>query len=72
MTKASVDFDAALLERAKELTGQKSNRAVINLALRRLIAGRQKSEMLHGILDLAYLPQELGSPVRRYPARDDV
>lgn len=46
----SVAVDAQLVERARELTGEKSNRAVLELALRRLIASKQKSEMVDGIL----------------------
>ena len=72
MAKMNVELDSALSERAKELTGQKSTRAVLDLAQRRLIAGRQKSEMLRGILDLTHLPQEFGAPVRRHPAGDDM
>lgn len=63
MAVTSVDLDPELLERAKGLTGERSNRAVIDLALRRLIAAKQKGMMIDGILELTDLPDELGAPV---------
>ena len=60
MAVTSVDLDPALLERARELTGQRSNRAVLDLALRQLIAARQKSSMVEGISKLSHLAEELG------------
>lgn len=53
MSLTSVDLDPLLLRKAKELTGAKSNRAVLDLALRRLIASRQKTSMVEGIAALA-------------------
>ncbi|MGO3041576.1 type II toxin-antitoxin system VapB family antitoxin, partial [Ancrocorticia populi] len=38
MTLTSVDLDPQLIARARDLTGERSNRSVIDLALRRLIA----------------------------------
>lgn len=67
MAVTSVDLDPQLIERARELTGEKSNRAVLDLALRRLIASKQKGVMINGILELADLPSELGAPVISYP-----
>lgn len=66
MAVTSVDLDPKLIERARELTGERSNRAVLDLALRRLIASKQKGAMIDGILELADLPDELGSPVDSY------
>lgn len=66
MVVTSVDLDPKLIERARELTGERSNRAVLDLALRRLIASKQKGAMIDGILELADLPDELGSPVDSY------
>ncbi|MFT4218423.1 MAG: type II toxin-antitoxin system VapB family antitoxin [Micropruina sp.] len=60
----SVDLDPQLIERARVLTGEKSNRAVLDLALRRLIASKQKGAMIDGIAALADLEAELGAPVR--------
>jgi hypothetical protein len=59
----SVDLDPQLIERARTLTGEKSNRAVLDLALRRLIASKQKGAMIDGIAALADLDAELGAPV---------
>ncbi|RWA23029.1 hypothetical protein MBRU_11865 [Mycolicibacterium brumae DSM 44177] len=59
----SVDLDPGLIERARELTGEKSNRAVLDLALRRLIASKQKTAMVDGIAGLTGLESGLGAPV---------
>lgn len=64
MAVTSVDLDPQLLERARELTGERSNRAVLDLALRRLVASKQKHAMLDGIAELSDLESELGAPVR--------
>lgn len=66
MAVTSVDLDPELLERARALTGEGSNRAVLDLALRRLIASKQKTAMVDGILELTDLPDELDSPVVPY------
>lgn len=63
MALTSVDLDPQLIERARALTGEKSNRAVLDLALRRLIASKQKGEMIDGIAALPDLEAELGAPV---------
>lgn len=63
MAVTSVDLDPQLIERARALTGEKSNRAVLDLALRRLIASKQKGAMIEGIVALADLEEELGAPV---------
>jgi hypothetical protein len=63
MTLTSVDLDPRLIARARELTGERSNRAVLDLALRRLIASKQKGAMIDGIAALDDLPAGLGAPV---------
>lgn len=63
MAVTSVDLDPRLLERARDLTGEPSNRAVLDLALRRLIASKQKDAMIAGIAGLTDLEAELDSPV---------
>jgi hypothetical protein len=63
MAVTSVDLDPELIERARALTGERSNRAVLDLALRRLIASKQKGAMIDGIADLTDLEAELGAPV---------
>ncbi|WP_369120072.1 hypothetical protein [Enemella evansiae] len=59
------------MERARELTGERSIRAVLDLALRRLIASRQKSGMTEGIRQLEDLPADLGAPTIDYPVPDE-
>lgn len=63
MALTSVDLDPQLIERARALTGERSNRAVLDLALRRLIASKQKGEMIAGIAALSDLEAGLGAPV---------
>lgn len=63
MAMTSVDLDPRLIERARALSGEKSNRAVLDLALRRLIASKQKGSMIDRIAELADLESELGAPV---------
>lgn len=63
MAVTSVDLDPDVLARARAVTGEKSNRAVIDLALRRMIASKQKGAMIDGIASLADLPSQLGAPV---------
>ncbi|MCG2624530.1 type II toxin-antitoxin system VapB family antitoxin [Arthrobacter sp. I2-34] len=63
MAVTSVDLDPQLIERAKALTGERSIRAVLDLALRRLIASKQKGAMIDGIAELTGLETELGAPV---------
>lgn len=63
MAVTSVDLDLKLIERARVLTGERSNRAVLDLALRRLIASKQKGVMVDGISALKDLESELGAPV---------
>jgi hypothetical protein len=63
MALTSVDLDPQLIERARLLTGERSNRAVLDLALRRLIASKQKGEMIAGIAALSDLEAELDAAV---------
>lgn len=63
MVITSVDLDLKLLERARVLTGGRSNRAIFDLALRRLIATKQKSTMIEGIFASSDLESEIGSTV---------
>lgn len=70
MAVTSVDLDPDLMKRARELTGLPSNRAVLDVALRRLIAAKQKGAMLDGMEGLTFLATELGAPVVAYPATE--
>lgn len=68
MALTSVDLDPRLIERARALTGERSNRAVLDLALRRLIASKQKAAMVEGISALEDLESELDAPVVAPPS----
>ncbi|MCT1803013.1 type II toxin-antitoxin system VapB family antitoxin [Kocuria carniphila] len=66
----SVDLDPGLIERARTLTGERSNRAVLDLALRRLIASKQKGAMIDGIAELTDLESGLGAPTDEAPGSE--
>lgn len=70
MAVTSVDLDPELMKRARELTGLPSNRAVLDLALRRLVAVKQKGAMLDAIEGMTHLATELGAPVVTYLATE--
>lgn len=53
MAVTSVDLDPELMERARPLTGERPNRAVLDLALRRLIGSKQKGAMIDSIAAIA-------------------
>lgn len=63
MPERRVTVDPVLIGRAHELTGVRSHRAVVELALRRLIASKQKNTMVDTIAELGDLEAELGAPV---------
>ena len=70
VTRNSADISAFRTKRrlkkwasARALTGERSNRAVLDLALRRLIASKQKGAMIDGIAALSDLEAELGAPL---------
>lgn len=65
MDLITVDVDRSLLERARDLTGGRTDREVVENALRRLIASKQKGGMVDAIAALEDLPSELGAPARR-------
>jgi hypothetical protein len=67
MTVTSIDINSDTLARAKELTGARSAKDVVDLALRRLIASKQKKAMIDGIGKLRSLPDGLGAPTIDYP-----
>lgn len=64
MAKVTVDLDPELLAKARELTGETSDQAVLTLALRRLTAAHQKAAMVDGIAALTELPDGLGAPTQ--------
>lgn len=62
MAVTSIDIQGDLLAQAREVTDAKSNREVVDLALRRLIAGKRKGAMADRIAALSGLPEGLGAP----------
>ena len=67
MTITTIDLSTNLLEQAKELTGKTTNNAVVDYALRWLIASKQKTEMLAGIRELQDFPVGVNAPKIDYP-----
>lgn len=59
----TVEVDRYLLERARILSDASSDNAVVELALRRLVAAKQKGVMIEGIAELPELPVGLSAPV---------
>jgi Arc/MetJ family transcription regulator len=62
MAVTSIDIQGDLLERARNITGSRSNREVVDLALRRLIASKVKKQMVEGIATLTEMPEGLDAP----------
>ncbi|RZU62223.1 type II toxin-antitoxin system VapB family antitoxin [Zhihengliuella halotolerans] len=62
MAITSIDISGDLLRQARSLTGASSNREVVDLALRRLIAHKSKQQMVDAISQLADLPSGLHAP----------
>lgn len=69
MAESRIELDLELIERARELTGDRSHRAVAELALRQLIASKQKDTMIDAISELGDLEAQLGMPVDPAPER---
>jgi Arc/MetJ family transcription regulator len=63
MAMTSIDIDHGLIEQARGLTGVATNRGVVDLALRRLVASFQKTRLLDGVATLSDLPAGLGAPL---------
>lgn len=67
MAVTSISIDPARLARARELTHSRSNKDVVDLALRRLIAHESKSTMVEAIAALSDLPDGLRAATVDYP-----
>lgn len=67
MTVTSISIDPERLARARELTHSRSNKDVVDLALRRLIAHESKSAMVEAIASLSDLPDGLDAATVDYP-----
>ncbi|WP_167043882.1 type II toxin-antitoxin system VapB family antitoxin [Salinibacterium sp. ZJ454] len=69
MTVTTIDIDQDELKQAKDLTGAKSNREVIALALRTLIAVRRQPYAVERIIDRRFEPDQIDAPTSA-PARE--
>lgn len=69
MAITSIDIDQNELRRARELTGASSNREVVDLALRTLIAVRHQGEAVERIIRRRFEPEQIDAPTVR-PAED--
>lgn len=67
MSITSISIDPERLALARQLTNARSNKDVVDLALRRLIAHESKSAMVASISALSDLPEGLGAPTVDYP-----
>ena len=67
MTVTSISIDPERLARARELTHARSNKDVVDLALRRLIAHESKAAMVEAIAGLVDLPDGLDAATVDYP-----
>lgn len=63
MEVTRVEADSSLIDSARDLMGERSASEIVNVALRRLIAAKQKRQMVDGIAELTELPEGLCSPV---------
>ena len=62
MTVTSIDIDQNDLEQAKKLTGAKSNRETVDLALRTLIAVRRQPAAVERIIGRRFDPDQIDAP----------
>lgn len=69
MAVTSIDIEPGLLAQARELTGARSNREVVDLALRRLVAHKSKRTLLDRMSRLDDLPNGLGAGTVDYPTK---
>lgn len=58
----SIDIDQNELKRAKQLTGTRSNRETVDLALRTLIAVRTQPSAVERIISRRFEPDQIDAP----------
>lgn len=68
MTVTTIDLDQAMLDTAKELTGARSNRDVVNRALKTLIAVKRQPAATERMLSREFADEQIQAPVVRYAA----
>ncbi|WP_136708279.1 type II toxin-antitoxin system VapB family antitoxin [Agromyces sp. H66] len=62
MPITSIDIDQEELRQAKQLTGAKSNRETVDLALRTLIAVRRQPSAVERIIGRDFEPDQIDAP----------
>lgn len=62
MPITSIDIDQEELRQAKQLTGAKSNREAVDLALRTLIAVRRQASAVERIIGRDFEPDQIDAP----------
>ncbi|GAB3142474.1 hypothetical protein GCM10027057_26710 [Marisediminicola antarctica] len=62
MAITSIDIDQDELKTAKQLTGAKSNRETVDLALRTLIAVRRQPAAVERIISRSFEPEQIDAP----------
>ncbi len=68
MTVTTIDLDQAVLDMAKQLTGARTNRDVVNRALQTLIAVRQQPAAVERIIGRDFPDDQTAGSVVHYVA----
>ncbi|MBH0082209.1 type II toxin-antitoxin system VapB family antitoxin [Salinibacterium sp. SWN167] len=69
MTVTSIDIDPTELRTARDLTGSRSNRETVDLALRTLIALRRQPAAVERIIGRTFDDDQIGAPTARPTAQ---
>lgn len=70
MTVTTIDLDQSVLDMAKQLTGARTNRDVVNRALQTLIAVRQQPAAVERIIGRDFTDDQTAGSVVHYAAPD--
>lgn len=68
MAVTTINLDQPVLDAAKRLTGARTDRDVVDLALRTLIAVRQQTDAVERIISRDFSDDQIGAPVIDYDA----
>lgn len=66
MAVTTIDLDQAVLDTAKELTGARTNRDVVNRALQTLIAVRRQPAVVERMVHRDFSEEQVHAPVEHY------
>ncbi|MBH0008153.1 type II toxin-antitoxin system VapB family antitoxin [Salinibacterium sp. SWN1162] len=69
MTVTSIDIDPTELRTARDLTGSRSNRETVDLALRTLIALRRQPAAVERIIGRTFDDDQIDAPTSRPTAK---